>query len=102
MSDVVAEPMAAPPEQLRGDEVKTPLRVGGRNLVPERNWVGKPVPRREDGRLLRGEARYGDDLQIDALPLRSCAAPMRTRVFGACRMSGPVHIRRSSTVSTAR
>ena len=25
-------------------------------------WIGRPVPRREDERILRGEARYLDDL----------------------------------------
>ena len=74
-STIVAEPTSAPPEQLRRDEPETPLQVGGRNLVPERNWVGKPVPRREDSRLLRGEARYGDDLQIDALHLAFVRSP---------------------------
>ena len=27
------------------------------------SWIGRPVPRREDERILRGEARYLDDLQ---------------------------------------
>ena len=35
------------------------------DLLLTRNWVGKPVPRREDQRIVRGEATYVDDIPID-------------------------------------
>ena len=34
-------------------------------LLVTRKWVGQPVPRKEDLRLVKGEASYVDDLDID-------------------------------------
>jgi len=35
------------------------------DILVTRNWVGKPIPRKEDSRLVRGEALYIDDLDMD-------------------------------------
>ena len=35
------------------------------DLLVTRKWVGQPVPRKEDLRLVKGEASYVDDLDID-------------------------------------
>ncbi|MBI2150896.1 MAG: hypothetical protein HYU27_09890, partial [Acidobacteria bacterium] len=34
-------------------------------ILVTRNWVGKPVRRKEDIRLVKGEAAYVDDLNMD-------------------------------------
>ena len=34
-------------------------------ILVTRNWVGKPVRRKEDARLVKGEAAYVDDLNMD-------------------------------------
>jgi carbon-monoxide dehydrogenase large subunit len=29
-----------------------------------KNWVGKPLPRKEEGRLLRGRGKFSDDIKL--------------------------------------
>lgn len=45
------------------------------DLVPPKNWVGTPMPRREDWRLLNGRAQYGDDLHHDAYHMAIVRSP---------------------------
>jgi len=41
-----------------------------------RNWVGKPLPRKEEGRLLRGRGKFADDIKIrEMLYLRFVRSP---------------------------
>jgi len=42
----------------------------------ENNWVGKPLPRKEENRLLRGRGRFSDDVKLrDMLYLRFVRSP---------------------------
>lgn len=43
--------------------------------VPERNWVGTAVPRRENLQHLRGEARFADDLATNAYHVAFVRSP---------------------------
>jgi 2-furoyl-CoA dehydrogenase large subunit len=41
-----------------------------------RNWVGRPLPRKEEGRLLRGRGKFADDIKIrEMLYLRFVRSP---------------------------
>ncbi len=39
----------------------------GEQPAPSPGWVGRPLRRKEDGRFLRGQARYVDDLQLPGM-----------------------------------
>jgi CO/xanthine dehydrogenase Mo-binding subunit len=42
----------------------------------ENNWVGKPLPRKEENRLLRGRGKFADDIKLlDMLYLRFVRSP---------------------------
>jgi CO/xanthine dehydrogenase Mo-binding subunit len=44
--------------------------------VAEKNWVGKPLPRKEEDRLLRGRGRFADDIKMrEMLHLRFVRSP---------------------------
>ena len=47
----------------------------------EKFAVGQPVPRKEDPKLLRGEGRYSDDIN---LPGQAYAVIVRSRVAHGC------------------
>lgn len=44
-------------------------------ILVTRNWVGKPVPRQEDLRLVKGKGSYIDDLEIDCYPAAILRSP---------------------------
>ena len=48
------------------------------------NWVGKPLPRKEEDRLLRGRGRFADDIKMrEMLYLRFVRSPYaHARVLG--------------------
>ena len=35
-----------------------------RDALQKNSWMGRPMPRREDDRLLRGQGLFVDDLQV--------------------------------------
>ncbi|HEV2733109.1 MAG TPA: hypothetical protein VGV15_24005, partial [Terriglobales bacterium] len=42
----------------------------------KKNWVGKPLPRKEENRLLRGRGKFADDIKLrDMLYLRFVRSP---------------------------
>lgn len=42
----------------------------------KKNWVGKPLPRKEEGRLLRGRGKFADDIKLrEMLYLRFVRSP---------------------------
>src|SRR3989442_7277745 len=42
----------------------------------KKNWVGQPLPRKEEGRLLRGRGKFADDIKLrDTLYLRFVRSP---------------------------
>ena len=44
--------------------------------VDTKNWVGKPLPRKEEDRLLRGRGRFADDIKMrEMLHLRFVRSP---------------------------
>jgi CO/xanthine dehydrogenase Mo-binding subunit len=56
-------------------------------LLVTRKWVGHPVPRKEDLRLVKGEGAYVDDLDIDCHHVGSIEAITRTH---ALKLSTPL------------
>ncbi len=64
------------------------MKINLDEILVTKNWVGKPIPRKEDLRFIRGGASYVDDLEIDcyhAAILRSSHAHARIKSIDASR-----------------
>ena len=71
--------------------------------APANRWVGKPLRRKEETRLVQGKGVFVDDNKIEGMfQVKMVRSPMRTQEFCAW-MSAPLpHCRESSAPSQAK
>src|SRR5436190_24403671 len=61
------KPKTKPRQMAPQATLKDAAKKAGPKAVPSKQWVGQPMPRKEDPRLIQGISHYADDLRLPGM-----------------------------------